>query len=123
MEADLKAVPAKQYIHGSSNSYVSDCPRLSFDATYTWTDINTLGSHLVNYVAFESGDDERLGTLSGRIGEADAMVRQNNNYTPNREPQDIVTAMTNLDPNSDEERFVYAKADVNLTVEIGRAHV
>ena len=117
VEADLKAVPAKQNIHGSYNSYVSDCPRLSFDATYTWTDINTLGSHLVNYVAFESGDDERLGTLSGRIGEADAMVRQNNNYTPNREPQDIVTAMTNLDPNSDEERFLYAKADVNLTVD------
>ena len=113
VEADLKAVPGKY----SGSGYVSDRPALTFDATYTWTDINTLGGHLVNYVAFESGDDEQLGTLSGRTGEPDAMVRKNNNYTPNREPADIVRAMTNLDPNSDEARFVYAKADVNLTVD------
>lgn len=113
VRCDLKAKPGRY----NSNRIVSDRPSISFDATYTWIDINNIASHLVNYIAFESGDDVQLGTLSGRIGEPDAMILKNNNYTPNREPADIVAALTDLDPNSDEARFVYAKADVNLTVD------
>ena len=113
VEMELTPVPRTQ----SGSGIIYDEPGIKFDATYAWTDINNIGAKLVNYIAFESGDDERLGTLKDRIGEADAMVPVNNRWTLSGEPAQIVEAFRDLDPTSDQERFVYAKATVNLNVD------
>ena len=112
VEMDLKPSPRT-----NSAGVIIDEPGIKFNADYDWTDINNIGARLVNYIAFESGDDEKLGTLKGRIGEPDAMEKVNNNWTPTGEPQTIVDAYRDLDPTSDKERFVYAKAVVNLNVD------
>ena len=112
VEADLTPVP-------TYTNYVgyADKPTLSFDAIYSWKDADELGSRVVNYVAFESTVDNLrhnvLGTLSGSKGENDTPLSGNNKTTPNM-PADIAKALTDLDPNTDEGRFVYGRADVNI---------
>ncbi len=112
VEAELTPKP-----HYVNNAGYADSPALSFDAVYSWENANELGSRVINYVAFESTVDNlrhnMLGTQDGKKGENDTPISGNNNTTPSM-PEDIARAMTDLDPNTDEGRFVYGRADVNV---------
>ena len=111
---------------GSFTNVVTDTPTLTFKAYYDWTDINNIGAHLRNYVAFESGDKVQLGTIVNHMGEKDQMVYELNYATRvmDGEPQKIIDAMSTLDAidngvavDDREGRFVYAMTDLNLNVD------
>ena len=97
----------------------ADVPEISFDAVYTWADLETLGSHLTNYVAFESLTEnlqfDTLGTIAGERGEPDDPLAGFNASTP-RMDEDTALWLKDLDPDTDENRFVYAKADLNVDI-------
>ncbi|MBQ7139035.1 MAG: BspA family leucine-rich repeat surface protein, partial [Clostridia bacterium] len=107
VEAELTPVPASY----NSIGY-ADRPTLEFDAAYTWMDMDEYGSELVNYVAFESTVEDlrndTLGTIKNQMGDPDTPAGGNNANTPSM-PEDIIKALTDLDPNTDENRFVYGK--------------
>jgi len=93
-----------------------DSPTITFDAVYPVLDLEQYGNDLDNYAAFESTVDNlrkdengvlTLGSIEGQRGEPDDPTAGNNNTTPSM-PEDIVKAITNLDPATDENRFVYA---------------
>ncbi|MBR4039588.1 MAG: Cna B-type domain-containing protein [Clostridia bacterium] len=106
VEAEL----SPQYIFNSRG--YADQPTLNFEAAYTWDDLEEYGSELTNYVVFESAvenlPDGTLGTIKNQLGCPDTPASGNNTQTPDM-PADIVSALTNLDPNTDENRFVYGK--------------
>ncbi|MBP3656202.1 MAG: Cna B-type domain-containing protein [Clostridia bacterium] len=115
VEADLTPVPQ------NDNNKVPyyDAPQMTFDAFYTVLDLEEYGSKLVNYAAFESTVDnlrfDTLGTIPGQRGEPDDPTAGNNATTPSI-PQDIVDALTDLDPATDENRFVYAKTEHEVSM-------
>ena len=113
VEADMTPVP--QNINGGD---FFDRAVLEFDAAYSWYDMEKYGTELVNYVAFESTVEDlrndTLGSITGRKGEPDTPIGGNNNTTP-AFPADIVKALTDLDPNTDESRFVYGMADHHVS--------
>ena len=107
VEAKLKPVPSILNTLG-----YADQPTLNFEAAYTWMDYEKFGEELVNYVAFESTTDnlrnDTLGTILNQKGEPDTPAGGNNATTPSM-PVDIIRTLTDLDPNTDENRFVYGK--------------
>ncbi len=115
VECDLTPTP----VLGDGSVYM-DSPTLAFDAVYPWDAIiDHQGEAAVNYIAFESTSSglryDTLGTITGQRGDADDPTGGNNITTPEM-PEEIAQAMTDLDPNTDENRFVYAKCDVNVDV-------
>ncbi len=100
--------------------WVEDTSRIEFDAYAGWDIIGDTGVNLTNYIAFETKVDtlylDTMGSLVGQRGEPDD-PRGGMNYTTPDMPDDIAAALTDLDPNTDENRFVYGKVDVNLNVE------
>ena len=103
-----------------------DEPTLTFDAIYPWENVHQYGqTGITNYVAFESLTEnlrhDTLGTISGQKGEPDKPEqdpsKKNNGNTPSM-PAAIAAALTDLDPNTDDNRFLYARADVNLTLNL-----
>ncbi|MBE5804636.1 MAG: Cna B-type domain-containing protein, partial [Clostridiales bacterium] len=116
VEADLTPDPVQKYSGSKPVGYV-DKPSIKFDAVYTWDAIKDYGIEADNYIAFESKVDnlryDTLGTITGQRGNPDDPTAGNNNTTPSM-PADIAQAMTDLDPNTDESRFVYGKAPVRL---------
>ncbi|MBQ8618824.1 MAG: Cna B-type domain-containing protein, partial [Clostridia bacterium] len=107
VEAELTPAPT----YSNSIGY-ADRPTLEFDAAYPFMDLNEYGGELVNYVAFESTVEDlrndTLGTIKNQKGDPDTPVGGNNANTPSM-PEDIIDALTDLDPNTDENRFVYGK--------------
>ena len=89
--------------------------RIHMDVYLSWTDYQKLPSskYVDYYVAFESGNPGRLGNLpdtngwSQTIGYPDAWPNIQG-LSLNSAPRDMKNAMTDLDPDSDDERFVYA---------------
>ncbi len=116
VEADLTPVPEQNYSGGTKVGF-ADKPAIKFDAVYTWDAIDDYGIEADNYIAFESKADNlrhnTLGTITGQRGNPDDPTAGNNKTTPSM-PEDVARAMTDLDPNTDENRFVYAKAPVHL---------
>lgn len=117
-EVNLQPMPI------NSGGAYADCPSISFEAIYSWEELDKVltgtqrATTLQNYIAFESTVDELpggvLGTIKTQQGEADAPTRAYNTTTPFL-PEDIKALMTNLDPNTDEQRFVYASAPVTVS--------
>ena len=111
VEADLTPAPSLR------DGGYADCPSISFDAVYPWDAIEDFGTEAVNYIAFESKADNlrynTLGTISGQRGNPDDPTAKNNLTTPSI-PADIALALTDLDPETDENRFLYGKASVRL---------
>ena len=112
VEANLTPAP----VPNDDAGYV-DKPSISFDAEYSWDAIDDFGIEAMNYIAFESKADnlryDTLGTITGQRGNPDDPTA-GNNYTTPFMPEDIARAMTNLDPNTDENRFVYGKVPVQM---------
>ncbi|MBQ4640296.1 MAG: BspA family leucine-rich repeat surface protein, partial [Clostridia bacterium] len=108
VEAELTPAP----VHLNNIGY-ADCPVLEFDAAYTWMDMDEYGKDLVNYVAFQSTVEnlrsDTLGTIRNQKGDPDTPAGGNNANTPSM-PREIIDALTDLDPNTDENRFVYGKS-------------
>lgn len=106
--------------YGTSIGFVDE-PSLYFDAYFTWEDMEDLGDELVNYIAYESTTKNlrknTLGTRNGQRGEPDTPASHNNTSTPHNFPQYIIDALTDLDPTTDENRFLYASAPVRLSVD------
>lgn len=106
--------------YGTSIGFVDE-PALYFDAYFTWEDMEDLGDELVNYIAYESTTKNlrknTLGTRNGQRGEPDTPASHNNTSTPHDFPQYIIDALTDLDPTTDENRFLYASAPVRLSVD------
>lgn len=121
VECDLTPTPSTVY-----GATWGDQPTLTFDAYYPWEAILEHGrENVMNYVAFESLSEnlphDTLGTIKGQQGEADVpeqkYTERKNNLTPQM-PADIVAALTDLDPETDENRFLYAKAGTSLTINL-----
>jgi len=114
VEADLTPAPK-----GSSNgSKYLDSPSISFDATYSWRAMAIYGRQLRNYAVFQSTApnlrNNTLGTMTGLRGEPDSPLGGNNSTTP-AFPEEIVNALTDLDPSTDEEHFLYSDDILDLT--------
>ena len=119
VEAELTPVPV--YDARTMAGY-SDQPQITFDAIYSWRDLDSNESkNVTNYMAFESTVEDlfegTLGSIDGQLGEPDDPTAGNNATTPDM-PEDIADALTGLNPNSkpDDNRFVYGKVDVGINV-------
>ncbi len=99
VRASLTPVPHKAH----SNATFRDSPSLEFDGILNWTDLNLQSTTEVNaYVAFESGNPGTLGTYASFQGKPDEWSHAVST------PAKIRSAMTDLDPNSNDRRFVYS---------------
>ncbi|MBR6524979.1 MAG: BspA family leucine-rich repeat surface protein, partial [Clostridia bacterium] len=111
VEAELTPVPALA-AHG-----YADKPQMSFDAVYSWQDLQEYGDGLTNYTVYETLTElpgGTLGTLQGQKGEPDTPLGGNNTATPALD-RDIAGILKDLDTNTDEERFLYAKTSTGVT--------
>ncbi len=110
---------SKNGFNSSNKMWVQDNAEISFVAYAPWDIIGDEGVNLTNYIAFETKIDDlyrdALGSVAGRKGEPDDPRGGMNVTTPDM-PDDIALALTDLDPTTDECRFVYAEAEVNLSV-------
>lgn len=91
-----------------------DRPELTFKARYSWYSLADYGVDLANYAAFESGNDS-LGDVVGLKGEADNPNGGRNSFSQYVAEQ--ADTLTNLNPDTDNPSFVYAKADSKLVVD------
>lgn len=85
---------------------------LSFDAVYSFDTERDYGSTLVNNIAYESAEP-RWGTIAGYKGEPDNPLAGNNQASKDA-VKGVEDAMTDLDPESDNSSFVYARVSVKL---------
>ena len=85
---------------------------LTFDAVYSFDTERDYGSTLVNNIAYESAEP-RWGTIAGYKGEPDNPLAGNNQASKDA-VKGVEDAMTDLDPESDNSSFVYARVSVKL---------
>ena len=85
---------------------------LSFDAVYSFDTERDYGSTLVNNIAYESAEPS-WGTIAGYKGEPDNPLAGNNQASKDA-VKGVEDAMTDLDPESDNSSFVYARVSVKL---------
>ena len=109
----------KQEVEGNQTAFYEDIPELTFIGEYPFDAVSEDGDVLHNVVAFESGN-ESVGTIEDYSGEPDDPLAGRNVSSPKAfsedpdEYEDEIKAMTNLDPLSDGNRFVYAGTTTNL---------
>ena len=85
---------------------------LTFDAVYSFDTERDYGSTLVNNIAYESAEAS-WGTIAGYKGEPDNPLAGNNQASKDA-VKSVEDAMTDLDPESDNSSFVYARVSVKL---------
>ena len=85
---------------------------LTFDAVYSFDTERDYGSTLVNNIAYESAEAS-WGTIAGYKGEPDNPLAGNNQASKDA-VKGVEDAMTDLDPESDNSSFVYARVSVKL---------
>ena len=85
---------------------------LTFDAVYSFDTERDYGSTLVNNIAYESAEP-RWGTIAGYKGEPDNPLAGNNQASKDA-VKGVEDAMTDLDPESNNSSFVYARVSVKL---------
>ena len=85
---------------------------LTFDAVYSFDTERDYGSTLVNNIAYESAEPS-WGTIAGYKGEPDNPLAGNNQASKDA-VKSVEDAMTDLDPESDNSSFVYARVSVKL---------
>ena len=85
---------------------------LTFDAVYSFDTERDYGSTLVNNIAYESAEP-RWGTIAGYKGEPDNPLAGNNQASKDA-VKGVEDAMSDLDPESDNSSFVYARVSVKL---------
>ena len=89
-----------------------DIITLTFDAVYSFDTERDYGSTLVNNIAYESAEPS-WGTIAGYKGEPDNPLAGNNQASKDA-VKGVEDAMTDLDPESDNSSFVYARVSVKL---------
>ncbi|MBQ9818897.1 MAG: Cna B-type domain-containing protein, partial [Bacteroidales bacterium] len=107
--------------YSGANRYFTDRIFLSLNAYMPWEDYADLeGNKYVNYyAAFESGNPGTLGNLPAEstyyqsIGYPDAWPGASGTWL-SRVPAAIREVMTDLDPDTDEARFVYLYGSIGL---------
>ena len=108
VRASLTPSPEKAH----SNATFRDSPALAFDGVLSWTDLKLQSSTEVTaYIAFESGNPGTLGTYQYFQGKPDVWSVAVNT------PRNIAAAMTDLDPETDDRRFVYSTGWERITVD------
>jgi len=116
VECELTPSPER---FGSTN-LVGDRIQLKFDAYITWLDLNAMPDNyeFMNYVAYQSGIEGQVGTIKGKQGEKDTITPapKLNTSTPGNVPAEIAAVFTDLDPNTDDGRFVYARVPITPRV-------
>lgn len=85
---------------------------LAFDAVYSFDTERDYGPTLVNNIAYESAEPS-WGTIAGYKGEPDNPLA-GNNQASKAAVKGVEDAMTDLDPESDNPSFVYARVSVKL---------
>lgn len=85
---------------------------LTFDAVYSFDTERDYGSTLVNNIAYESAEAS-WGTIAGYKGEPDNPLAGNNQASKDA-VKSVEDAMNDLDPESDNSSFVYARVSVKL---------
>lgn len=102
--------------NGSSSEYYTDKPRITMDMYVPWSDYdNVRDGHAVYHAAFESGNPGRLGNLPDErayyqtVGQPDVWPGTPGKYLTSISDSQIRGWMSDLDPDSDEERFVYMR--------------
>lgn len=85
---------------------------LTFDAVYSFDTERDYGPTLVNNIAYESAESS-WGTIAGYKGEPDNPLA-GNNQASKAAVKGVEDAMTDLDPESDNPSFVYARVSVKL---------
>lgn len=85
---------------------------LAFDAVYSFDTERDYGPTLVNNIAYESAEPS-WGTIAGYKGEPDNPLA-GNNQASKAAVKGVEDAMTDLDPESDNSSFVYARVSVKL---------
>ena len=85
---------------------------LTFDAVYSFDTERDYGSTLVNNIAYESAEPS-WGTIAGYKGEPDNPLAGNNKASKDA-VKGVEDAMTDLDTESDNSSFVYARVSVKL---------
>ena len=100
-----------------------DTPKITMDMYVSWSDYDKIKDHYAVYhAAFESGNPGRLGNMPDKspyyqsIGYPDVWPGTPNTYLGSSTVANsqIRRWMSDLDPNSDEERFVYMRGSEDL---------
>ena len=105
----------------SVTSNYGDRPQIYMDIYVPWSDYDKLPNrHAKYYAAFESGNPGRLGNMPDdtsyyqTVGYPDVWPGTPGKYLTSISDSQIRGWMSDLDPDSDDERFVYMVGDANL---------
>lgn len=108
----------------SYNSQANHCwgdkIQISMDMYVPWSDYNKVrNGYAVYHAAFESGNPGRLGNLTDQnyyqtVGYPDVWPGTPNTYLYSISDSQIRGWMSDLDPDSDEERFVYLRVSESI---------
>ena len=119
VEAEMTPDPSYYNTGGAS-----DTLRLYMDLYIDWADYSNLTEdqkkYLDYYVAFESGNPGKLGNLEPNsmyyhtAGYPDEWPPKGTSSLSTTITEAVRSLMTDLDPDTDEERFVYAKGGLDL---------
>ena len=112
----------RDYIKGESGYYYTDRPQITMDMYLPWSEYDKVrDGYAVYHAAFESGNPGRLGNLTDSdyyqtVGYPDVWPGTPNTYLGSNTVANsqIRRWMSDLDPDSDEERFVYLRALENI---------
>ena len=111
----MSLTPNPTYSSHYSLTGYGDQPAVAFDAVYSWEALTVFGAKLNNVIAYESGS-EQYGTIKGRTGEPDDPTAGNNDASA-WATKGVKDILTDLDPNSDSNSFVYARAENDISAD------
>ena len=121
VKATLTPAPHKLSSYNShANNCYGDKPQISMDMYVPWSEYNKVrDGYAVYHAAFESGKPGRLGNLTDQnyyqsVGYPDVWPGTPNTYLYSISDSQIRGWMSDLDPDSDEERFVYLRVSESI---------
>ena len=121
VKATLTPDPKKLSSYNSqANNCWGDKIQISMDMYVPWSDYNKVrNGYAVYHAAFESGNPGRLGNLTDQnyyqtVGYPDVWPGTPNTYLYSISDSQIRGWMSDLDPDSDEERFVYLRVSESI---------
>nr|MCR5376141.1 Cna B-type domain-containing protein [Lachnospiraceae bacterium] len=121
VKATLKPDPKQLSSYNSqANNCWGDKIQISMDMYVPWSDYNKVrNGYAVYHAAFESGNPGRLGNLTDQnyyqtVGYPDVWPGTPNTYLYSISDSQIRGWMSDLDPDSDEERFVYLRVSESI---------
>ena len=111
-----RLTPKPTAVKENGIDFYEDVPQINFDARYYFDSLSDYGEDTHNIIAYESGNDS-IGTIENYKGEPDDPHAGNNQATARAFiSEEEKTAMTDLDPKTDDPKFVYAGAPLKLDI-------